>query len=60
MAKKKETKGMVLELDNAVRANLRELQSRFIMIGVDKTLVQIALDCLKIGIYDKLINTEKL
>ncbi|HLD89436.1 MAG TPA: hypothetical protein VI911_00190 [Patescibacteria group bacterium] len=61
MAKKnKTTKGIVLELDNSDRGNLIEIQSRFVRTGVRKTLVQIASDCLKIGIADKLIDTEKL
>jgi hypothetical protein len=61
MAKKKETeRGMILNLDIPERANLIEIQSRFVRTGVRKTLVQIALDCLKIGIHDKLMNTENL
>jgi hypothetical protein len=52
--KNKQTKGMAIELDNSDRANLREIQARYILVGADKTLVQIAQDCLKIGIAIKI------
>ena len=60
MKKPKTTKGMVIELDNSDRSNLKVIQSRYILTGVDKSLSQIACDCLKIGIHSKLINTETL
>ena len=64
MAKKikesKPTKGMVIELSDTDRANLKTIQGRHLLIGVNKTMAQIACDCLKIGIQNKLSNTEKL
>jgi hypothetical protein len=52
--KDKQTKGMAIELDNLDRANLREIQAKYILVGAEKTLVQIAQDCLKIGIGVKI------
>ena len=58
--KSKLTKGVVIELDNVDRANIKIIQSKYILIGVSKNIAQIASDCLKIGIANKLANTEKL
>ena len=60
MAKKIKDKGMVIFLDCSTRANLRTIQSKYENIGVSKTLGQLVMDCLGIGIADKLANTEKL
>jgi len=56
----KKTKGMAIELDHSDHTNLKIIQARYILIGVEKKLTEIAGDCLKIGIADKLANTEKL
>ena len=58
--KEKQTKSVFLELDNDIRADIIEIQSRYVRTGVRKTIAQIVLDCLRIGIHNKLINTEKL
>lgn len=57
--KEKKTKGMVIELDWVTKGDLTEIQSRYFRLGVKKTTSEIALDCLKIGIFNKLTNTEK-
>lgn len=57
---KKLTKGMVIELSDTDRANLRTIQGKYLLVGIDKTMAEIACDCLKIGIHDNLLNIEKL
>lgn len=58
--KEKLTKGMVIEIDRIERARLKEIQSKYCLVGADKTLAQIASDCLKIGISSKLTNLSEL
>lgn len=66
MAKKEKTakatteKGMVLLLDSPERSKLKEIQAKYIESGCDKTLAQIALDCLKIGIHSKILNLNEI
>jgi len=59
MAKNKD-RGMVIYLDNPTRAKLRTIQGAYEEIGVHKTLGQLVMDCIGIGIANKLANTEKL
>ena len=52
--------GIVIYPDHPTRAKLRTIQGAYEEIGVHKTLGQLVMDCIGIGIADKLANTEKL
>lgn len=54
----KETKGLVIELPRADRSNLKLLQRRLEDIAVEKTLSELALQCLRIGLISKLKNLK--
>jgi hypothetical protein len=57
---RKETeKSMILYLDSPERAKLKVIQSNYVETGCDKTLTEIALDCLKIGIHNKMLNLNE-
>jgi len=54
--KDKKTKGIQLELDVETRSKLILLKGMIAGIGVNKTLVQLSEECLKIGLQSKLEN----
>ena len=57
--KKKETKGVVVELDIETRGKLMLLKGIIAGIGVNKTLSELAIECLKIGLQSKLENMKQ-
>lgn len=57
MTQKKDKSSMVIEFERKERANLKMIQARLELIGIDKTLSEIASDCLATGIYQKLKET---
>lgn len=50
---------MVVEFDRPERQNLKVIQARLVLMGIDKTLADIASDCLIKGLYQTLKETEK-
>jgi len=60
MAKKKEFTGLIIKIDRKVRSKLRTLQANYELIGEDKTLAQVAEECVEIGIESKLEQKKTL
>jgi hypothetical protein len=50
MTKKKETSKMVIELTRSDRAKLKELQGKLEGLSIDRTLSELAAECLTAGI----------
>ncbi len=54
MAKEEKT-GMVIEIDREYRAKLKELQGKLSAIRIDRTMSQLASECVQAGIDIKLL-----
>lgn len=61
MTQKKNKSSMIVEFERRERANLKVVQANLELIGVDKTLSEVATDCLIKGLYQTLkeINESK-
>ena len=58
MTQKKDKSSMIITFERKERANLRMIQARLELIGIDKTLSEVASDCLISGIHNKLKETS--
>jgi len=53
-----ETSSMVVEFSKSTRKDLKMIQAKLVLIGVEKTMQEIATECLTLGVIQKFKSLE--